>query len=163
MKFKNIFFAAALSLSALLIATNAQAIEAKADPAEIMKSLPDKSVQTIGIVLVNPEDKEKVVLLTQINVPSADGKQSAPKMLGLPINNDKIGKEIIEKYGIIGLKPGEKNGMERIQKASNEKAIYVNGTLKFKTGIPTLTVEKYMTAEEFMKQQQQKKSADKAK
>ncbi len=111
-------------------------------------NIPDSPLKAIGIILVSAEDNSNVILLTKVSTKDAP----EGKMIGIPIELDDMGNKIVKEYGINGLAPNEKNGMERIQKESQEKVVFVEGTLKLSKGQGKLAIKNYGPAKDLKPQ-----------
>ncbi len=148
MKTKRIIQAFLLLTLAVLSSTAVKADEkaAQKNPAATQKTA-DKPLKGIGVILINAKDATNVILLTKVQSP----KNPQGQLVGIPVNLDETGKKIVEEFGIIGMSEGEKNGMERIQKESAEKVVYVDGMLEFNGGNGKLTITDYSSLDDFKK------------
>ncbi len=148
MKIKKIVSTALLVAIAVLGANTLHAEDAVQPNPVAMSQAPSKPAQVIGIVLVNPNDNSNAMILTKVQDPQ-DPKNPQGKMIGIPLKLDDKGNKLVEEFGIIGAKPDEKDGMERVQKETQTKVVFLNGVLNLSEGAGRFEVSDYMPIAEF--------------
>ena len=131
---------------------NASACEKAAGSAKVEAEIDVPKAQKVkipGITLINPENAQEAILLVQMAVPGSDG-QPVPQLVGVALNMDENGKNLVKDFGITGVKQGDKQDEQQARKQAMEKFVMVSGVIDFDSGKPVLTVEKYESAKNLL-------------
>lgn len=96
----------------------------------------------VGIVLVNPENKDEAVLLIQMSVPGPDGAPTS-QMFGVPLVKDEQSQKLVAEFGVTASANDDPEAAQKVQEEAMTKVVRVDGVLSFTQDGPQLKVNSH--------------------
>ena len=116
---------------------------APAAPAAVEEDLPEpRPINMVGVVLINPENKEEAVLLIQMSVPGPDGAPTS-QMIGVPLVKDEQSQKLIAEFGVVASANEDPEAAKKVQEEAMKKVVKVEGILSFTQDGPQLKINTY--------------------